>query len=145
VALQTYLTLSEYMNRSSLSAVEQQVLALAASAENLCGFCMAAHSTIARRMMKIDDRIVDSLRDGEPLSDDRLEAFRRFVVAVMDQRGFVQGFALDAFLKAGFTQENVLDVIVGVAWKTVSNYANHVLRNPVDAAFADEIWEPARR
>ncbi len=144
-ALKTYLTLSELIAGSSLSPLEQQVIALTASAENQCGFCMAAHSTIARQMMKVDDAIIDGLRNDEPLSDPRLQALRRFVTDVLRQRGYVRGNALERFLAAGFTHENVLDVIVGVSWKTLSNYANHVLQTPVDAEFVGELWEPATR
>lgn len=141
-ALKAYLQLSQIMNGSSLDPVEQQIIALTASAENDCTFCMAAHSTIARTMMKIDNAIVDALREQRPLPNPHQEALRRFVQAVVRERGVVRGPVLDAFLAAGYNQRQALDVVLGVAWKTLSNYANHLLDTPTDPAFEAERWPP---
>lgn len=140
-ALAGYLELSDRFAASSLDATEQQVVALAVSARHACRFCMAAHSTIARRMVGVDDAIVDALRTGSPLPDVRLQALRQFAEAVVERRGDVRGAPLDAFLAAGYAPRQVLDVILGVALKTLSNYSNHVMQTPVDAAFSAERWE----
>lgn len=142
-ALQAYLMLADLLSRSSLTPTEQQVVALTASAENGCDFCMAAHSTIARNMVKVNGAIVDALRAQRPLPNTQLEALRTFVLAIVRERGRVRGAALDAFLEVGYTRQQALDVILGVAMKTLSNYANHLLETPIDAPFLAESWPPA--
>lgn len=143
-ALSAYLTLSDLLGETSFTPVEQQVLALAVSAKNQCGYCMAAHSTIARHMVQVPGVIVDALRDGQALDDARLEALRRFAEAVVTERGEVRGRPLEAFLAAGFSHQQVIEVVLGVAMKTLSNYANHLIETPVDAAFKGETWPTAR-
>ena len=53
--------------------------------------------------------------------------------------------AVDQFLAAGFTREQVLEVVAGVSVKTLSNYANHLLKTPVDPQFATGDMAPAGR
>ncbi len=139
-ALKAYLTLGEVLGGSSFSPVEQQVLFLAVSAENGCDYCMAAHSTIARNMVKVDGAVVDALRDRARLPDARLDALAQFTHAVVSKRGWVRGPVLDRFLAAGYTRAQVLEVILAVAMKTLSNYSNHVMQTPVDDAFQGEAW-----
>lgn len=143
-ALSAYLLLSDRLGESSLTPTEQQVVALAVSAENGCGYCMAAHSTIARHMVRVPGSTVDALRQGLPLTDARLEALRRYAEATVRRRGEVRGKELEAFLAAGFTRQNAIEVVLGVAMKTLSNYANHLFDTPVDGAFKAESWPPAR-
>lgn len=140
-ALKGYMGLSEQYGKSSLSAQEQQVVLLATSVINTCGFCVAAHSFVARNMAKLDDASLQALRSGEALPDPRLNALAQFTRAVVNERGWVNGKTLDAFLAAGFSKAQVLEVITGVALKTLSNYANHVLETPVNEQFKAEVWE----
>lgn len=143
-ALKGYLMLSDRLGETSLTPVEQQVLALAVSAENGCGYCVAAHSTIARHMVQVPGAIIDALRAGQAIPDDRLEALRRYAEATVRHRGEVHGKALDAFLAAGFSRQQAIEVVLGVAMKTLSNYANYLFDTPVDTAFKAETWPPAR-
>lgn len=142
-ALQGYFQLSDRLAETSLTPVEQQVVALAVSAANGCTYCMAAHSTIARKMVGAPDEVVDALRSGRPIADPKLQALRVFAEAVVRERGHVQGAPLASFLAAGYQRQQVLEVLLGVAMKTLSNYANHVLDTPVDAAFRSESWPSA--
>lgn len=141
-ALRAYLELSDRLGESGLSPTEQQVVALTVSVRNRCRFCVAAHSTIARSMLRVEDSVVDALRTGAPIADSRLQALRLFTDQLVERAGEVQGESLEAFMSAGYTQSQALDVLVGVAMKTLSNFANHLMDTPVDSAFAAERWEP---
>jgi len=142
-ALEGYLTLAGIFERSSLSPVEQQVVMLATSVENGCEFCVSAHSFIARNMVKVDSGEVDALRRGGDLKDRRLDALATFTRQVVRGRGCVEDGELQFVLNAGFTRAQVLDVILGVSVKTLSNYINHLLKTPLDAAFEKERWSRA--
>jgi len=119
------------------------VVALAVSAANGCTYCMAAHSTIARKIVGAPDEVVDALRSARSISDPKLQALRVFAEAVVRERGHVQGAPLESFFAAGYQRQQVLEVLLGVAMKTLSNYANHVLDTPVDVAFNSESWSSA--
>jgi uncharacterized peroxidase-related enzyme len=144
-ALHGYLALSEQFGKSGLSPVEQQVLAISVSVDNGCEFCVGAHSFIARNVTKVDGPIVDALRAGTTLPDARLDALAVFARTVVRERGWVPEAALERFLAAGYSRANVLDVILGVAMKTLSNYANHVIGTPLNTQFAAERWTAQRR
>lgn len=119
----------------SLSPVERQVVLLAVSVRNTCEYCTAAHGMLAH-MNGLDRAEIDRLQRGEPLADARLQALRGFVEAVVDRRGRMGERELEIFLAAGFTKAQVLEVIMGVALKTLTNYVNHIARPPVNEQFA---------
>lgn len=140
-ALQAYFDLSAALAKTQLTPAQQQVVLLITSVENGCTYCVAAHSMIARKMAKVDPAVVDALREQRPIPDPKLEALAQFTRRVVQQRGWLDDAAVQAFLDAGYSRANVLDVILGVTMKTLSNYANHLLQTPVDDAFASERWE----
>ena len=88
------------------------------------------------------DEVVLAIRNDEPIADSRLEALRKFTTAVVDTRGWVSDADIDAFLAAGFSKAQILDVILGISFKTLSNYTNHIADTPLDDAFAAEAWAP---
>ncbi len=128
---------------SSLSKFEQQVVLLTTSVENECHYCVAAHTAVSK-MIGAPDEAIEALRSGASLEDPRLEALRAFTLAVVRDRGWVGEEALGAFLDAGFTKEQVLEVVTGVAQKTISNYVNHLAATPLDENFAPFAWTPER-
>lgn len=142
VALEAYKDLGALLEKSSLTPTEQQVVLIAVSVKNNCAYCVAAHSFLARNMVKVPDNILAALRSGQPLPDAKLNALATFAKAVVRERGWVAGSQeLNAFFSAGYTPQNALEVVLGVTMKTLSNYANHLTDTPLDAAFASEAWE----
>lgn len=138
-ALEAYRALARLVEKTSLSPAEQQVILIAASVENSCEYCVAAHSTIAS-MHKLPEAAIEALRAGRPIDDPRLEALRHFTVILVEKRGFASDQEVQDFLSAGFTRSQALEVVLGVTMKTLSNYANHLIDTPVDAAFAPRAW-----
>lgn len=141
-AVAGYLGIGEQFDESSFTPVERQVVLLAVSFENACDYCMAAHTVIAG-MSRVPAATIEALRSGDPLPEARLDALACFTRTVVRERGRVCEPELAAFLAAGFTRAQVLEVVLGVAMKTLSNYANHLARTPLDPAFAPARWEPA--
>lgn len=139
-ALEGYLSLDQVLGRSSLSPGEQQVAILTVSFENECDYCMAAHSTIAGSVGLPRD-VVDALRGGQPLPDAKLDALRRTTSTLVRDRGHLRDEDVRDFLDAGYERHQLLEVILVVAMKTLSNYVNHVAETPLDEVFASEAWE----
>lgn len=140
-AAQAYLDLGERFSASSLSPGEEQVVLLTTSFENGCDYCMAAHSAVAG-MVGIAGETLEALRSGGALPEARLEALRAFTAAVVQSRGRPSADQVKRFLEAGFGRAQVLEVMLGVAMKTLSNYTNHVAGTPLDEAFEAQRWTP---
>jgi len=140
--LKAYRTLSGIFEESSLNASERQVVLLTTSYQNGCEYCVAAHSVIAT-MQKVPGDVVQAIRDDKPIADRRLEALRRFTAAVVTSRGWPSDEETAAFLKAGYARQQVLEVVLGVGFKTLSNYTNHIAETPLDEAFSKAAWSKA--
>lgn len=140
--LEAYKTIGDLFDQTSLSPVERQVVLLSVSRVNGCEYCVAAHSGIAR-MQGADEAVVQAIREGRPVPDEKLEALRRFSEAVVLKRGRPEDEDVQAFLAAGYTKANVLEVVLGVGMKTLSNYTNHLADTPLDDAFKPLAWRKA--
>lgn len=113
---------------------------LTISRENECGYCIAAHSFIADMVSKVPPEVTEAIRDSRAVADPRLAALSAFTRAMVQGRGFPKRANLDAFLGAGFTERHVLEVILAIAVKTMSNYANHLLSTALDEKFRTRAW-----
>ena len=138
--LQAYLQTSETFANSSLDTVQQQVVLLTVSRVNGCGYCMGAHSVLAD-MASVPAAVTDAIRNDTPIADARLEALRQFTRQMVEQRGWVGDEVVQAFLAAGHSRANVLDVVLGIGLKTLSNYTNHLAGTELDQAFAGRAWQ----
>ncbi|WP_394177677.1 carboxymuconolactone decarboxylase family protein [Yoonia maritima] len=125
---------------TSMTDEEKTVVWQTINVENNCHYCVPAHTGIAK-MMKVDDAITEALRDETPLPTAKLEALRTFTLAMVRDRGFVAEADTQAFLDAGFTEANILEIILGAAQKLMSNYTNHFAKTPVDQVFQKFAWE----
>lgn len=136
IALDAHDTLLGVVAKSSFTPAEQQAAYLAVNVLNECEYCTAGHTYLARAA-KLDEAAIQALRNSQPIADARLEALRGFTESVVRERGFVGDAAVDAFLAAGFTRENVLGVVTIVATKTISNYVNHTTHTPKESFMDD--------
>lgn len=117
-----------------LSPLERQVVLLATSVQNECEYCTAGHSMLAG-MCGLDRGEVENLQEGRRLGDPRLEVLRQFTEAVVEKRGHASEDDIRKFLGVGFTRAQVLEVVLGVALKTLTNYVNHIAKPPVNEQF----------
>ncbi len=140
--LKAYSGLSDAFDHSSFNATEKQIVLLATSYVNGCNYCMAVHSTIGQ-MHKVNQNVIDALRNNKSIADVKLEVLRKFACSVAEKRGWVSDKEVDDFINAGYAKSQVLEVVVGVTQKTLSNYINHIVKTPLDQAFAPNNWEKA--
>ena len=139
--LNAYTQLADQLGKSGLSPLEQQIVTIAASVENECHFCVAAHTTISEGA-GLDLDVIAAVREDRPIDDPKLEALRVFSKKMVIDRGFVSDTDVDAVIAAGYDRAAVLAVILGVALKVISNYTNHVAETPVNEAFEKHAWTP---
>lgn len=143
VALEAYDTLFGLVSKSSFSAAEQQIAYLAINVLNECEYCTSGHSVLAK-MSGVEPDVIQALRNATPIADERLQALRSFAESIVRERGFVGDAAVDAFISAGFTKAHVLELVMIVATKTISNYVNHITKTPLDAFMAETKWVAPR-
>ena len=93
--------------------------------------------------MGVDDAITDALRNKTALPNAKLEALRDFTLSVVRDRGFLDDSKVQAFLDAGYSEQNILDVILGYSQKVMSNYTNHFANTPIDKPFQKFEWQAA--
>ena len=139
-ALQAYLDLGKHFSKIGLSPAEMQTVLTVASIENECAYCVAAHSTFATGA-KIDPEVLDAFRRGEASRDAKLNALADFVRNLVRSKGNMSEGDLARFLAAGYTREQGLGVLIGLAMKTIANLGNHLMKTPLDAQFSAQRWD----
>lgn len=145
VALETYLTVSEINSRASLTLAEREVVQITAATVHGCDFCVAGHSAIALKKAGFDGAAVVALQRGQPTGHARHDAIAAFARAVIATRGAVSDGDLASFKAAGFTDAQVLEVILGVSLATLCNFANSLAQSPINPqleAFRPGVLQP---
>jgi uncharacterized peroxidase-related enzyme len=142
-ALETYrLGYERFRKESGFTPAEQEVVFLTVSFENACEYCMAAHSVIADGPSRVAREVTDAIRSGVEIPDPKLRALAAFTRAMVAKRGRPSPEDVAAFLAAGYAERQVLEIVLAVAVKTISNYTNHVFDTPVDRPFQARAWTP---
>ncbi|EAZ98331.1 carboxymuconolactone decarboxylase family protein [Marinobacter sp. ELB17] len=141
--LEAYKKLHELVLASSFDNDETTVVWQSINVEHACHYCVPAHTGIAK-MMDVSDDIINALRDETPLPNHKLEALRTFTLAVIRKRGEVSSDEVQTFLDAGYTQRQVLEVMLVLSQKIMSNYINHIAETPVDEPFKKFAWHKSQ-
>ena len=135
-ALGTYLALQNA--KSSLKPKEREVINLVVSQVNDCEYCLAAHTALGKMLGFTDAQILE-IRRGRASFDPKLDGLVRFVREVAEKRGHVSATTTDAFLAAGWSQANLVDAIMVVGDKSISNYLHGTTKIPVDFPAAEKL------
>ena len=137
-ALETYRTVGGINGRNSLTATEREVVQITAAVVNGCGFCVAGHTKIALKVLKLEEELVNQIRATARIeSDKKLDTLARFTLAggfffFFLKKAKLTEAQLKAFFDAGYTQENAIDVILGVSLATLCNYVNNIAETPIN-------------
>jgi uncharacterized peroxidase-related enzyme len=142
-ALEAYMTLDRLMKDTSFSEKERDVVLLAVSFENRCEYCMSGHSKMAQEHGLPED-VIESLRSGQPIRDERFQALRAYTLELMQMRGHITQETKQRFLDAGYGPKQALEIMLGISMKTLANYANNLAHTPVDEAFKSAQWRENR-
>ena len=143
-ALRGYKALSDAFDNTTLSDDEKTVVWQTINVEHECHYCVPAHTFMAKAM-NVSDELNDGLREETPLPDPRLEALRDFTLILVRNRGHASDAEIKAFLDAGYTRRNILEVVLGISEKVLSNYVNHITKTPVDNEWDQFAWSRSKR
>ncbi|WP_353548862.1 carboxymuconolactone decarboxylase family protein [Sediminibacterium sp. KACHI17] len=135
-ALGDYLTLQN--RKSSLRAKEREVINLVTSQINGCRYCQSAHTVIGKMNGFTDEQILE-IRKGTASFDNKLDALAKFTTSVITNRGRATDESKNDFFAAGYTEANLIDVIIVVGDKIISNYIHNLTEFEIDFPVADAI------
>lgn len=139
--LQTYSDgYARFRAESGFSPAEQEVVFLAISHENGCEYCVSAHSFLADKASGVPVAVTDAIREDRNVPDVKLGALSAFTRQLVSTRGRPTRQEAEAFLAAGYSEVQVLYLILAIAVKTISNYSNHIFETPLDEAFASRAY-----
>ncbi len=129
-----------FRKNSGFTPVEQEVVFVTVSIANGCEYCAAAHSFIADNMSKVPTEVTDAIREEKEIPDAKLNALSEFTRIMFDKRGNPSQEDVKAFLGAGYEEKHILEIILALAVKTLSNYSNHIFHTEVDDMFSGRTW-----
>lgn len=130
-ALEGYLSLSGALGKGTLGAKTGERIALAVAELNACNYCLSAHSYLAANLAKLDAAEIEANRRGT--SDNaKAAAAVRFATQVVKARGHVVDADVAAVKAAGFSQGEIIEIVVHVALNTLTNYVNEVAQTEID-------------
>ena len=130
-ALEGYLGLSGALAKGTLPAPTRERIALAVAEINGCDYCLSAHSYLAKNLAKLDDAEIAANRGGAS-NDPKADAAVRFAAKVARERGHVAEDDLRAVKLAGYSDAQVIEMVLHVALKTWTNYINEVAKTDID-------------
>ncbi len=141
--LEAYQNVHGLFEQTSFDEEQRTVIWQTVNVEHECHYCVPAHTAIAT-MRKVDSAVIEALRRGTPLPTAKLEVLRKTTLALVRERGRLTADQQGAFVAAGFDQTQLLELVLGIAQKVMSNFVNHLADTPVDAPFAKFPWSPPR-
>lgn len=138
--LKGFLAVRSLYEAGSLSPAEIQVLSLTAAVENEIPWCVAFHSLMAEKS-GVSKASLDALRAGHAPLEPRLGALSTFARTMIRSRGAVNEADLARFTAAGYSKEQALEVVLGMAFSLMANYAGHLADVPLDPPFVPHAWK----
>lgn len=141
-AVETYLTVTEINSRSSFTLAERETVQITAATNHGCTFCVAGHTAISYKQGNLPPELVNALRDQTPLPDAKLDALAVFTRAIISSKGAVSDAELAAFRAAGYGEQQVVEVILGVALATLCNFSNTLAGTELNPELAAYRWQP---
>jgi len=130
-ALEGYLSLNGALAKGSLGAKTGERIALAIAEINRCDYCLSAHTYLATHVAKLDAAEITANRNGLS-SDAKADAAVRFAASVAQQRGHVSDDEVQRIKAAGYSDAEVVEVVLHVALNTLTNYVNSVAKTDID-------------
>ncbi|WP_299177884.1 carboxymuconolactone decarboxylase family protein [uncultured Neptuniibacter sp.] len=131
---ETYQMLHQKFQQTSFDEDELTVVWQTINVEHECHYCVPAHAAISK-MMGVDDKLTQALRNREPMPTTKLQALHEMTLSIIRNRGRVNEEEVSQFYAAGYGPKQLLEIVLGVSQKVMSNYVNHLADTPLDDRF----------
>ncbi|MCI0350402.1 MAG: carboxymuconolactone decarboxylase family protein [Acidobacteriales bacterium] len=130
-ALEGYLSLNSALGKGTIGAKTGERIALAIAEINGCSYCLSAHTYLGKNVAKLDDAEIAANRDGTS-SDPKAAAAIHFAARVALERGHVSDADVQAVKAAGYSNAEIVEIVLHVALNTLTNYVNEVAQTEID-------------
>lgn len=121
-----------FAKESGFTPAEQQLVMLEISRINGCEYCVPAHSAAARAA-QVPEATIAAVIDSVPLEDFRLRTLVAFVRTMVESRGLPKIDNVQRFLEVGYSEQQILYIVLAISVKTISNYTAHIFHTKFSA------------
>jgi AhpD family alkylhydroperoxidase len=129
----------QQVHSSSLTEQEIQIVLLTDAVTNSCDYAVAFHTALALQQ-GVNSEETEAIRARLVPRDNRFAALFTLAKTLIEKRGHASEQELDAFVAAGFTKEQILEVIAVIAASTITNYAGTIANPPLEDPFRQFAW-----
>jgi uncharacterized peroxidase-related enzyme len=129
-AFKAYMEFNGALQSGALDKPTHEAVYIAASNFNGCTYCLSTHSAAAEQVGLDQDeiqRVQQFESEGEGLA-----AALRFTRELVENRGRTSDEAWNEVREAGYTDEQILEIIATVALAAFTNYVNNSVGTEVD-------------
>lgn len=130
-ALEGFLGLSGALAKGQLDATTRGRIALAVAQSNGCDYCLSAHTYLGKNLVKLSDAEMAANRGGGS-TDPKAAAAVCFAAEIVRTRGHVSDADLKAVRDAGYSDAQIIEIVLHVALNTLTNYVNVVAKTEID-------------
>lgn len=130
-ALEGFLGLSGSLGKGTLDVKTRNRIALAVAEGNGCSYCLAAHTYLGKNLAKLSDDEIAANRNGAS-TDTRADTALKFAAAIVRERGHVSADEVQSVKDAGYTDAQIIEIVLHVALNTLTNYVNEVVKTDID-------------
>ena len=122
-----------------LSETENQIVLLTDAVTNSSTYAVAFHTALALQQ-GISSQETTAIRERRLPTDKRFAALSALAKGLIEKRGHLSEQELDSFIAAGFTKEQILEVVAIVAASTITNYTGTIANPPLEDPFRQHAW-----
>lgn len=121
--------------KSTLHGKEREVINLVTSQANNCQYCLSAHSALSQSLGFSNEQILE-IRSGKASFDNRLDVLAKLTASVVENRGKADQEVVENFFDAGYSEANLIDMVIIIGDKIMSNFLHNITKLPVDFPLA---------
>ncbi len=137
VALETLLNIDGALKKGTLGAKEGEVVKLVVSQTAECDYCLAAHTLIGKKTGLSKEDIL-AIRRGTPSSEPRMDTLAEFTRELISTKGIMSASAVEKIKAAGFTDTQIVEIVLAITSITFTNLFNRINDTVVDFPPADQ-------
>jgi len=134
-ALEGYLNFNTALSGGVLDKKLREQLAVTVAGFNGCNYCASAHVFLGGKAGV--DRAELAANSKGHSADGKTQAAINFARALLEQRGKVSDDDLLAVRAAGFSEEEIIEILSHVALNTFTNYFNETALTTIDFPVVD--------
>ena len=129
-ALDGLMHLNGALSHGVLPAKFREQLALTVAGANACGYCASAHTFLAEKAGVAADERAANLTGVS--ADTHTNAGLKFANQLVENRGHVTEDQVAAARAAGYSNEQLIEILAHVALNTFTNYFNEAFKTKID-------------